>query len=229
MPEKLKTPIIIDFPLRGEWVAPNSPGIKIPSHGVDQLGQRYAYDFIKSNEANPKRRFCGSGDSLLHMLRGAPLNAWYGYGENVYAPCDGEIIKAVDGLKERGRVCLISDLFVILVNALFFNPKKQDIQRVTGNHIIMKIEQGYALFAHFQIGSVRVEKGQCVQRGDVLGRVGHSGNSTAPHLHFHLMDNPDPYAAAGLACAFTNCELFTEGGWKYSDCAIPNDKFGIRA
>jgi len=37
--------IIVDFPLRGEWVAPNTPGSKVPSHGTDQLGQRYAFDF----------------------------------------------------------------------------------------------------------------------------------------------------------------------------------------
>ena len=40
-------PVIIGFPLRGEWLAPNTPGSKIPSHGTDQLGERYAFDFLQ--------------------------------------------------------------------------------------------------------------------------------------------------------------------------------------
>ncbi|MBP1762425.1 MAG: family metallopeptidase, partial [Firmicutes bacterium] len=44
---KARAPIIVEFPLRGEWLSPNTPGTKIPSHGTDQLGTRYAYDFIQ--------------------------------------------------------------------------------------------------------------------------------------------------------------------------------------
>ena len=40
-------PIIVEFPLRGEWLSPNTPGTKIPSHGTNHLGTRYAYDFIQ--------------------------------------------------------------------------------------------------------------------------------------------------------------------------------------
>ena len=56
----------------------------------------------------------------------------------------------------------------------------------------------YALYAHFQPGSVRVKEGDRVRRGDVLGLVGSSGNSLAPHLHFHVMDGPLPVASNGL-------------------------------
>lgn len=44
---EMKNPIIMGFPLRGEWLSPNTPGTKIPSHGTNQLGTRYAYDFIQ--------------------------------------------------------------------------------------------------------------------------------------------------------------------------------------
>lgn len=43
----MKNPIVVGFPLRGEWYAPNTPGSKIPSHGTNRLGSRYAYDFIQ--------------------------------------------------------------------------------------------------------------------------------------------------------------------------------------
>lgn len=39
--------IVVDFPLRGEWTAYHTPAEKVPSHGTDQLGQRYAYDFVR--------------------------------------------------------------------------------------------------------------------------------------------------------------------------------------
>ena len=42
----MTTPVLVDFPLRGEWITPNTPGKRVPSHGTDILGQRYAYDFV---------------------------------------------------------------------------------------------------------------------------------------------------------------------------------------
>jgi murein DD-endopeptidase MepM/ murein hydrolase activator NlpD len=54
------------------------------------------------------------------------------------------------------------------------------------------------MYAHLQPGSLRVKAGQKVKRGDVLGLLGNSGNSTEPHLHFQVMDRPSPLGAEGL-------------------------------
>ena len=43
-----------------------------------------------------------------------------------------------------------------------------------------------------------MEEGERVERGDVLGLVGNSGNSLAPHLHFHVMSGPQFAASNGL-------------------------------
>ena len=67
----------------------------------------------------------------------------------------------------------------------------------------------YAVLAHLRRGSLRVRKGQSVRAGDVLAECGNSGNSTEPHLHFQLMDHPNPVFAAGLPVSF---EEFTVGG-----------------
>jgi murein DD-endopeptidase MepM/ murein hydrolase activator NlpD len=65
--------------------------------------------------------------------------------------------------------------------------------------VILDIGGGnYALYGHFQPGSVRVKEGVRVRRGDVLGLVGSSGNSLGPHLQFHVMDGPLPLASNGL-------------------------------
>lgn len=62
--EGFKDTVIVEFPLRGEWMAPNTPGKKVPSHGTDQLGERYAFDFLQVD-----------------------------WGKEIYAPCDGFVCR----------------------------------------------------------------------------------------------------------------------------------------
>jgi murein DD-endopeptidase MepM/ murein hydrolase activator NlpD len=72
-----------------------------------------------------------------------------------------------------------------------------------GNHVILNLGGGrYALYAHLKTGSVRVEPGERVRQGQVLGNVGNTGSSTAPHLHFHVMDAPSALASNGLPYVF---------------------------
>ena len=78
-------------------------------------------------------------------------------------------------------------------------PEGISLEEADGNSVILDIGGGnYALYAHFQPGSVRVEEGDRVKRGEVLGLVGNSGNSLAPHLHFHVMSGPQSLASNGL-------------------------------
>lgn len=68
-----------------------------------------------------------------------------------------------------------------------------------GNEVFLEIAPGvYAFYAHFQPGSIRVQAGESVTAGQVLGLLGNTGNSSAPHLHFALLDGPDGLAANSL-------------------------------
>jgi murein DD-endopeptidase MepM/ murein hydrolase activator NlpD len=89
-------------------------------------------------------------------------------------------------------------------------------------------ENIYAALVHLQTGSIQVSTGQSVKKGEIIGRVGHSGNSFAPHLHFQLMDSSDILTANGLPCAFGKYEVFQNGGWKKVVNGIPTDKDRIR-
>lgn len=224
---EMRKPIIVEFPLRGEWLSPNTPGTKIPSHGTNKLGTRYAYDFIQvdwSRKGHPAYRV-----SLpQYLLFGVSLSDYYCWGQKVYSPFNGIIVAAEDGYKERTRTNLFSDMANAYNNAHYFDPKKDDIQLVAGNYIIIKYDDNiYAALCHLKTGSVQVSVGHNVKKGDFIGNVGHSGNSFAPHLHFQLMDSSDISTAHGLPCAFEEYELYNNGTWKKVTNGIPtnSDRF----
>jgi murein DD-endopeptidase MepM/ murein hydrolase activator NlpD len=106
------------------------------------------------------------------------------YGKKAIAAADGKVVKVIDGLPEQ-------------VPGTF--PEGISIEEAAGNAVILDIGGGnYALYAHFQPGSIRVKEGERVQQGEVLALVGNSGNSLAPHLHFHVMSTPLSLASNGL-------------------------------
>ena len=77
-----------------------------------------------------------------------------------------------------------------------------------GNHVILELGRHvFAAYGHLKPGSVRVTRGERVRRGQVLGKIGNSGESTGPHLHFQLMNRPSFLDADGLPFVFKRFEL----------------------
>jgi hypothetical protein len=169
-------------PLRGTgWVAANGccdtitshRGATLPIDGTVHAAERFAIDFVQL-------------DAQRRLYTGAPAdNTSYPYfGNDILSAADGMVVTAEDGMPEQtpGRP-----------------PDGMTIQTAAGNHVVVDIGDGrFALYAHLQPGSLRVRPGQQVRTGDVLGRLGNSGNTTAPHLHFHVMDGPSPLESNGL-------------------------------
>ncbi len=221
-------PIIVEFPLRGEWLSPNTPGTKIPSHGTDLFGTRYAYDFIQVDWGKigwPAYK----GSLLQYLLFGIPISNYYCWGQEVYAPCDGIVVQAEDGYEERERTNWHSDMSKAFNSAHYFDLEKDDVQSIAGNFIILKCSENvYAGLVHLQKGSIQVTVGQSVKKGDVIGKVGHSGNSFGPHLHFQLMDSSNIATANGLPCAFEYYEILQNGEWKEVVNGLPTNKDRIR-
>ena len=225
MTHELDGAVVVDFPLRGErWVAVNTPGDRIPSHGTDMLGQRFAYDLLQV-DARRGVHYHPAG-TLRELLVGVPTRECYAWGAEIHAPFDGEIVRAADGVAERSWIHPLRELVLILKNAATFRASK--LPTVLGNHVIMQSGQVFAGFAHLVPGSVAVEAGQAVRRGDLLGRVGHTGNSTAPHLHFQLMDSPDLMMAKGVPCAFRTYEVLRNGTWEKVERGVPRKVDRIR-
>jgi hypothetical protein len=225
--DELANAVVVDFPLRGErWMAVTTPAHRVPSHGTDMLGQRYAFDFLKVDE-RPGLSFHPLAGTLRGNLLGGRTRDCYAWGAPVHAPFDGEVVAASDGIPERQWIHPLRELFGAIRSAVTFTPSK--IPRVVGNHVILGGEPGFAVFAHLTTGSVTVRPGQRVMTGELLGRVGHTGNSTSAHLHFQVMDAPDPMTAKGIPCAFRRYDVLQDGIWVPVREGIPSNTERIRS
>jgi len=163
---------------------------------------------------------------LRSNLIGFPVREAYAWGQPAHMPFDGEIVTADDGFPERSRIVPIREIAVVIKNAVTFNPSR--LRSVLGNHVIARSGDVFAGFAHLVPGSVTVVPGQEVRSGDQIGRVGHTGNSTAPHLHFQLMDSGDLLTANGLPCAFRSLEVERDGRWETARDVIPRRADRVR-
>jgi hypothetical protein len=119
-------------------------------------GQSYGVDIEKLNALGLR------AEGLLPRR----LTAYEIFGEPLYVPCAGEVVVARDGVEEM-------------------TPPEMDRQNLAGNHVIINCGGAWVLLGHLQKGSVQVRTGQLVAEGQLLGRVGNTGNTGEPHLHIH--------------------------------------------
>jgi hypothetical protein len=184
--------VVITPPLRGGvWLAANGPAAEsghrraaIPVYAGMFIAQRFAIDWVKIDEQNKTFK----GDSLKN-------SSYYAYGNDALAVADGVVTEVKDGIPEN-------------VPGITSRAVPITLETVGGNHVIVDLGQGrYAFYAHLQPGKIRVHVGDHVKRGQVLGLVGNSGNSTEPHLHFHISDASSPLGAEGLPYELESFEV----------------------
>jgi Peptidase family M23 len=222
----LSEAVVVDFPLRGEWVAINTPAHRVPSHGTDYFGQRYAFDFV---QMNAKGAF--SPHSLGRQLAvGLPAPAFHCWDQPIHSAFAGTVITAADGWPDRRYVHGLWELVRATFIAPFLStPRDSDYRPLAGNHVLVAGEPGVGFFAHLRMASLRVGVGERVTTASVIGAVGNSGNTTMPHLHFHVMDQADPLRARGVFCAFRSYERFIDGRWDRVERGIPQHMERVRA
>src|SRR6478672_11749256 len=191
------TPVVLDLPFRGTWLARNSPARRVPSHGTHLFGTTYAIDFVAVDERGlPAPRTWRTALSVE-----APA-LFRGFGQPVLAPVPGRVVIAHDG--EVDHVARRSQLTLVAYAVGQRGRVRDGPPAVAGNHVVIGLGQAgpYVLVAHLRQGSMRVVPGGLVAAGDVLGACGNSGNSTQPHIHVQVTDSVDWPSARGLPMLF---------------------------
>jgi hypothetical protein len=184
VPVSQQEPPVLRPPLsQGIWLAGNGTSntsahrrAVIALNGRPYIAQRFGADWM----------LVGPNGNTFHDSRARNENFW-DFGQPVLAVADGEVTEVVDDIPDH----------------LPDQTPEITLKNVAGNHVILRIAPGiYAMFAHLKQGSIRLRLHQQVKAGDVLGELGDSGNTTAPHLHFQLMDANSPLAAEGIPYLF---------------------------
>jgi murein DD-endopeptidase MepM/ murein hydrolase activator NlpD len=152
------------------------------------------------------------GDGLTHRGDGTKFDDYYAYDADVLAAADGRVISAANDQPEDPSAMQRPNE---TQEAYFTRLQKEQGERlakgpkaITGNYVM--IDHGkneYSLYAHLQPDSVRVRVRDEVKVGDVIGKLGSSGNPTEPHVHFHVCDKPDPLMCAGVPVNFSNVTI----------------------
>jgi hypothetical protein len=190
--------VVLSLPFAGRWLARNSPARRVPSHGTDLLGERYAIDFVGVDE---HRRTADRRDWRT-LLATEPAERFVGYGRPILAPADGVVVGTHDGeVDHAGRRSQLT----LVPYALGQGARlRQGVGAVAGNYLIIALPDSAAFvcLVHLRAGSIRVATGEKVTVGQPVAACGNSGNSTQPHVHVQVMDSPDLSVARGVPMAF---------------------------
>ncbi|HET9261941.1 MAG TPA: M23 family metallopeptidase, partial [Vicinamibacterales bacterium] len=188
-------PIIVGSPFRsGAWLAHNGPGQHRSAHWgsalVDgrtaRVPQRYAIDFMGVDD---------NGGAVRGDFRKSSNDDWIGFGREILGVLDGTVYAVRDGIVDNQP----------LVEPP--RPASPSAANTYGNYVIVKAGDGtFVHYAHLQRNSVAVKTGEAVRRGQVIGRLGNSGNTNAAHLHFNITDGPEPEATQGIPFVFDTVE-----------------------
>ena len=219
--------VVVDFPLTGDWVAVHSPADRVPSHGTRVWAQSYAFDFLRFHPGT--RRF-HRRSHLRHLTTGVALTDCDGFGATVRSAFAGTVVRADDSMADTEPVHLVRDLARVVRNAVR-PPGWPEPWAMCGNNVVVRHRDQpdvYAAYAHIRQGSLHIRAGDGVLAGDPLGEVGHTGNSTAPHLHFQLMTTADPSTADAVPCAFRRYERRDGGAWVVEEGGVPSGDATIR-
>jgi len=220
--------LIISMPVHGIWITPNTPGSKVPSHGTTDFGESYAIDFVMLNDAKGIKKPYQSS-IIKYIVRGVPLSDFYGWGQTVYSPVNGKVLAIENNIVERKTVNPFSDLLYMQKITNEFISSRNHPEMVAGNYVLLEISKSkYALLAHLVQGSVMVKPGESVEIGQAIGKLGHSGNSTMPHLHMQFMNSYDFNNAEGTPFKIMEYEVMKDGKWQKVSNSIPTDKEIIR-
>jgi Peptidase family M23 len=200
LPVSRDRPVVLGPPVApGKWLVSEGCCANVSHHrnglvavdGALAVAQRFAIDFYLVDEEN--RTWIGDPTDL---------HSYLSYGQSAIAAANGTVVVAFDGLADQPPPG---------------PPPSRPITETVGNHVIVKVsDDTYLLYAHLKPGTIEVEVGDRLRRGDEIGEIGSTGNSSTPHLHFQVLTTPTFFPTDSTPFVFDRFNLvgyLTERIW----------------
>ena len=194
-----RMPVHLGAPLKGgRWLAHEGPGNAHSHHwgslvavnGALTIPQRFAIDFVGIDKH-------GLAFKKVKDIHATAYADWFGYGAEVLAVGNGTVVAMRDGQAENKPLEGQAEPASLTLDGLF------------GNYVVIDLGGGnFAGYAHLKRGSVAVKVGEVVARGQVIGALGQSGNSAAPHLHFQVANAATFEGSEGVPYVFDTLESY---------------------
>jgi murein DD-endopeptidase MepM/ murein hydrolase activator NlpD len=186
-PEMARNVTPMKLPFDGRWTVIWGGDTRELNYHVESQQQKNAFDIVMMDS-----------NHSTHKADGSKETEYKAYAQKIYAPCDGEVVTAIDGVKDN-------------------IPGEMNGFYIPGNMIVIRTSRNeYLYFCHLKEHSVNVKEGQKVKAGQMIGLCGNSGHTTEPHLHFHIENCGDLSAGTGVKCFFSNIDV---NGKEQAECS----------
>ncbi len=168
-----KNTVPLELPFKGPWYVFWGGDTRELNKHHDTPNQKYAFDFLAVDS-----------QGRTHAGEGKANEDYFAFGREILAPSAGVVTDVIEGVRDN-------------------RPGSMNPYSGLGNAVFVRhAEHEVSVLAHFKLGSIRVKVGDKVEAGQLLGLCGNSGNSSEPHLHFHLQNTPIIQDATGIKCFF---------------------------
>ncbi|MDT3984152.1 M23 family metallopeptidase, partial [Staphylococcus ureilyticus] len=194
-----ETKLRYTIPVLDTWFVYAGGENELVNHHYSYKNQRYALDLILVK------------NHLTYHGNPNCCESYYSYNQSVIAPANGVVIDIVDGIAD----------------AL---PGENNMKHPEGNYIIIKhTDKEFSMIAHLKPNSFEVSVGEQIRRGQLIARVGNSGNTMEPHVHFQIMNQSNPQFAKTYKCKLLDNVLPEKGDMvSYSgDSIILENQFDL--
>jgi murein DD-endopeptidase MepM/ murein hydrolase activator NlpD len=170
------------LPFHGAWTVAWGGDNEADNHHISHNNQRRAADL-----------YIVDGEARTHRGEGRANQDYYAYGQDIVSASTGNVVTVINGVPDNV-------------------PGSMNGYFALGNAVVVQHgDNEFALYAHLQPDSIRVRVGQRVRPGTTIGRSGNSGNTTEPHLHFHVQTTAAIQDGWGIEPLFSGVAL-TRGG-----------------
>jgi murein DD-endopeptidase MepM/ murein hydrolase activator NlpD len=182
IPAPKQNSVALRLPFNGPWMVYWGGDTPEQNQHWGTPNQQHAFDFLVVDGLGASRK----GEGLKN-------EDYYAFGKEVLAPADGVVTDVISGVRDN-------------------TPGSMNPYSALGNAIVIQHREfEVSILAHLKMDSIRVRVGQKLKAGEILGLCGNSGNSSEPHLHYHLQNTPIVQDGTGVKCYFENVAIRKDG------------------